>query len=58
MYKRQVHDYFGIYIIKDPNISIGKQLDNENIISIAPTILNFFGIEKPIDMKGKIIELK
>jgi len=53
-----VHDYNGIFIIQDPKKKIGKQLDDENIINIAPTILNFFGIEKPKGMKGKIIELK
>ena len=53
-----VHDYHGIFIIQDPHKTIGKQLDNQNILNIAPTILNFFGIEKPKDMKGKIIELK
>ncbi|MHA1499448.1 MAG: alkaline phosphatase family protein [Promethearchaeota archaeon] len=53
-----VHDYLGIFIIQDPHKTIGKQLDDENIVNIAPTILNFFGIEKPKDMKGKIIELK
>ena len=51
-----VHDYFGIFIIYDPKKKIGKQIETQNILDIAPTILDIFGIEIPKDMEGKIIK--
>ena len=35
---------------------IGKQIETQNILDIAPTILDIFGIEIPKDMEGKIIK--
>ena len=51
-----VHDYHGIFIIYDPLIEKGKKLETKNILDIAPTILNIFGINIPEDLEGKIIE--
>ena len=51
-----VHDYDGIFIIYDPKRKIGKELDQKNIVDIAPTILKLFDIKIPTDMEGKIIE--
>ena len=50
-----VHDYYGIFIIYDPNKKIGMYLEPKNILDIAPTVLNIFGIDIPKDMEGKII---
>lgn len=50
-----VHDYFGIYIIYDPKKKIGKQLEPKNILDIAPTILEIYGIHIPKDLEGNII---
>ena len=51
-----VHDYHGIFIIYDPKKKIGMQLETKNLLDIAPTILNIFGIDIPEDMEGKIIK--
>ncbi len=51
-----VHDYFGVFIIYDPTKKIGKQIEDLNILDIAPTILDLFGLEIPEDMEGNIIE--
>ncbi|MFX1396080.1 MAG: alkaline phosphatase family protein [Promethearchaeota archaeon] len=51
-----VHDYYGVFVIYNPKKTIGKRVDTKNIIDIAPTILNIFGIEVPKDMEGTIIE--
>ena len=51
-----VHDYNGIFIIYDPLIEKGKKLETKNILDIAPTILNIFGINIPEDLEGKSIE--
>jgi len=51
-----VHDYYGIYIIYDPEKRVGKDLGTRNILDIAPTILNIFEIDIPKDMEGKIIK--
>ena len=51
-----VHDYHGIFIINDPEKKIGKNIGTKKIEDIAPTILNVFGIPKPKDMEGNIID--
>jgi len=51
-----VHDYYGIFIIYNPKRKIGKNLGTKNILDIAPTILNFYGLEIPDDMEGTTIE--
>jgi predicted AlkP superfamily phosphohydrolase/phosphomutase len=51
-----VHDYHGVFIISDPKKKMGKDVGTRNIIDIAPTILNVFGIKIPEDMEGKKIE--
>ena len=51
-----VHDYNGIFIIYDPLKEKGKKLETKNILDIAPTILNVFGINIPEDLEGKSIE--
>ncbi|MFX1325882.1 MAG: alkaline phosphatase family protein, partial [Promethearchaeota archaeon] len=49
-----VHDYYGVFIIYDPKRKIGKNLGERSLIDIAPTSLNFLGIDVPDDMEGQI----
>jgi len=51
-----VHDINGIFIISDQKKKKGKDLGTKNILDIAPTILNTFGIKIPEEMKGNIIK--
>jgi len=51
-----VHDYYGILIIYDPKRQLGQQIETQNILDIAPTILKIFGIGIPQDMEGTTIE--
>ena len=51
-----VHDIHGIFIISDPKKKIGKELTTKDILDIAPTVLNIFGIQKPDDMEGTSID--
>ncbi len=53
-----VHDYHGIFIIYYPKKKIGMQIETRNLLDIAPTILNIFGIDIPKEMEGKIIKFK
>lgn len=50
-----VHDYSGVFIIYDPKKKIGIRLGTQNILDIAPTVLNILGVKIPKDMEGKII---
>ena len=51
-----VHDYNGIFIIYDPKRKIGKKIETKNILDIAPTILDIYGVEIPKDMEGNKIK--
>jgi len=51
-----VHDWYGVYIIYDPNKEIGKDLGEISILDIAPTSLSVLGVEAPLDLEGEIIE--
>jgi predicted AlkP superfamily phosphohydrolase/phosphomutase len=53
-----VHDYYGIFIISQLSRKLGKQLEPKNILDIAPTILNIYGIPIPEDLEGKIIKFQ
>jgi predicted AlkP superfamily phosphohydrolase/phosphomutase len=53
-----VHDHYGIFIIYDPQKTLGKDLGVKNILDIAPTILNIYDLEIPSDMEGNIIKFK
>lgn len=51
-----VHSQHGIFVLYDPQGTIPhKYIDEINILDIAPTILNLYGINKPQDMMGKNI---
>ncbi|MFW9874100.1 MAG: alkaline phosphatase family protein [Candidatus Thorarchaeota archaeon] len=51
-----VHDYHGVYIFYNPKNKKGRNLGAKNILDIAPTILNLFGIGNVNNMKGEIIK--
>jgi len=52
-----VHAEDGIFILWDPQVKRGRQLENLSIYDVAPTVLDVMGIKVPDDMEGKIIEL-
>ena len=51
-----VHDYYGVFLLYDPQKKIGNDIGIKNILDIAPTSLDILGIEVPKDMEGKIIK--
>lgn len=51
------HAQMGMFIYYDPKRNLGgKELMGLNLIDIAPTVLNEFGMSVPSDMIGKIIQ--
>ncbi|MFH0818656.1 MAG: alkaline phosphatase family protein [Patescibacteria group bacterium] len=50
-----VHDWNGIYAFWQPEKTGSGLLPESSILDIAPTILNYFGVDIPKDFKGKII---
>ena len=48
------HSQFGIFIMNNGTTG-GKSIDNLDILDVAPTILNYMGIEVPLSMEGKVI---
>ena len=49
-----VHDWDGIFMIYDPQETLGKgNFGTINIIDIAPTMLKLMGLPIPEDMEGK-----
>jgi len=54
--KRAWHAKNGIFIARGKNILQGE-IKNAKLIDIAPTILKLYGINKPIDMDGKVLDI-
>ncbi|MFQ6089362.1 MAG: alkaline phosphatase family protein, partial [Candidatus Methanofastidiosia archaeon] len=50
-----VHSEHGIFIFYDPRKDVGRRIEDLDILDIAPTILNLFGLPIPKCMKGKIL---
>ncbi|MDR4508534.1 MAG: alkaline phosphatase family protein [Candidatus Brocadiaceae bacterium] len=52
------HAQHGILVMSclDGSIGNGEKIEDHHLMDIAPTVLNFFGIEAPNDMQGKVIE--
>ena len=50
------HQTYGFIIANGTNIKSLKELEERNIMDIAPTILHFFNIPVPDDMDGKVLE--
>lgn len=51
-----VHSQEGIFILYDPKKKYSKNIERVNILDIAPTIVQLFGLPLPAYMKGKVIE--
>jgi predicted AlkP superfamily phosphohydrolase/phosphomutase len=51
------HAEDGIVIMAGPGIPAGKQIYGSQLMDIAPTLLDFMGMEVPEDMQGKVISL-
>jgi len=55
--KRTWHNKFGIFIANGPEFSKGKEISGAKLIDLAPTILGVYGIKKPEDMDGKVLDI-
>ncbi len=52
------HAQMGMFIYYDPKKNLGgKQLHGLNLYDIAPTVLNEFGMNVPMDMIGQVIQV-
>jgi predicted AlkP superfamily phosphohydrolase/phosphomutase len=49
-----IHDWYGIYVVRYPDGKEGMS-EPRNILDIAPTVLEFVGVDKPNYMNGKAI---
>ncbi|MCU0482488.1 MAG: alkaline phosphatase family protein [Anaerolineae bacterium] len=49
------HDTQGMFILYDPKGRGGGCITGENLLNIAPTVLNLMGVKIPSEMQGKII---
>jgi predicted AlkP superfamily phosphohydrolase/phosphomutase len=49
------HRRDGILIARGPNLRAGEELENAQLIDIAPTLLHLFGVAIPEDMDGKVL---
>lgn len=49
------HDHHGIFIMRDPSRSLAGSRDGLQLMDVAPTVLDRFGMAVPKDMQGKII---
>ena len=45
----------GILFLRGPNIKKGYEIEEANIMDLAPTILHLFGLPVPEDMDGKVL---
>ena len=51
------HDYHGIFVMHDPaRPGGGRELKGLNMMDVAPTILQFYGVAPEADVQGKPIE--
>jgi predicted AlkP superfamily phosphohydrolase/phosphomutase len=50
-----VHAEYGLFILYDPTKKSGSELQNLNILDVAPTILSILNVPIPKEMRGKTI---
>jgi len=50
------HDYYGIFIMYDPQSRPSGKREGLQLMDVAPTVLANLGVEVPVDMQGKVIE--
>lgn len=49
------HDWYGIFIMREPGGRGSLQLEGLDLKDVAPTALNLLGVQVPPDMEGRII---
>ena len=49
------HDHYGIFIMDARKGGDGRELRNLQLMDVAPTVLDLFGLEIPADMQGKVV---
>ncbi len=52
------HAQHGVFILYDPRRSVGRKVEGLNVLDVAPTILDLFGLPVPRDMQGKVIAIE
>lgn len=50
------HAQYGIFLMYDPRRTTSRKLEGLQIMDIAPTLLDLFGLPVPSDMQGKVIK--
>ena len=50
------HRLHGMLVAAGPEVRQGSQLDDPNIVDLAPTILHMMGLPVPDDMDGQVLE--
>jgi predicted AlkP superfamily phosphohydrolase/phosphomutase len=50
-----VHSEYGVFILYDPTKESGIELQNLNILDVAPTVLKILNLPVPKEMRGKAI---
>lgn len=50
-----VHSEYGVFILYDPTKESGTELQNLNILDVAPTVLKILNVPVPKEMRGKAI---
>ncbi|MEM3587328.1 MAG: alkaline phosphatase family protein [Candidatus Jordarchaeaceae archaeon] len=50
-----VHSEYGVFILYDPKKESGLELQNLNILDVAPTVLKILNVPVPKEMRGKAI---
>ncbi len=52
------HAQHGLFIVYDPRRKLGRELQGLQIMDVAPTVLDLFGMPVPADMQGKVIKVE
>ncbi|MFQ6053739.1 MAG: alkaline phosphatase family protein, partial [Candidatus Bathyarchaeia archaeon] len=50
------HTKDGVFIAKGPSIRRGFRVEGARIMDVAPTILRLFGVPRPSDLDGRVLE--
>ena len=50
------HDFDGVFIMDDRTGRGGEERTGLQLMDVAPTILDLFGVPVPEDMQGKVVE--
>jgi len=51
------HAQHGLFIAYDPRHKVGRRVEGLQLMDIAPTVLDLFGMPVPADMQGKVIKI-